>query len=280
MQALAALGMLLLQAALISWLLFEQRRRHRAEVIARNTMEELRQVNRMATAGELSASIAHEVNQPLAGIVANANAGMRWLAAATPDLARAAFKQIVAAGHHASDVIPSVRALFKRDIEKRAPLDINQVIRNVVSLERLEFEKHDVSLRLELSERLPQVTGDRVQLLQVILNLVRNAMEATQGSSTRVLYVTSRVDESGGVLVSIEDSGIGIDEHAMKRIFDPLFTTKSGGLGIGLSICRSIIESHHGRLWATSTVGQGSVFYFTLPRYGPGDGWHKPEGTS
>ena len=276
---LVTFAAVLAQGALIFWLLYERRRRHVAEAARRETMSDLAQVNRIATAGELSASIAHEVNQPLAGIVANANAGMRWLAAATPDIARAnaAFKQIVAAGHHASDVIASVRALFKRDIEKRVPLDINQLIHNAVTLERLEFEKHDIPLRLELSEWLPQVTGDRVQLLQVILNLVRNAIEAMEGSSTRVLYIASQVDESSGVLVSIEDSGIGIDEQAMKHIFDSLFTTKSRGFGIGLSICRSIIDSHHGRLWATSTVGKGSVFYFKLPKYAPGDGWQKLE---
>jgi signal transduction histidine kinase len=263
------------QGALISWLLFERRRRRMAEAAARQTMSELLHVNRMATAGELSASIAHEVNQPLAGMVANANAGIRWLAAATPniDRAEAAFRQIVAAGHHAGDVITSVRGLFKRGAEERCDVQINQLIRNALSLERIAMERRQVSARLELAETLPDILGNRVQLLQVVLNLISNAIESMASSDTRILRITSRVNETGDILVAIEDSGVGIDQQTIVRIFDPLFTTKREGLGIGLSICRSIVENHDGRLWVTSTVGQGSIFFIKLPRFKAGDGW-------
>lgn len=268
---------ILFQAALIAWLLFERHRRHRAEIVMRDTMSSLAHVNRTATAGELTASIAHEVNQPLAGIVANANAGIRWLAAATPDIGRAeaAFKHIVAAGHHASDVIATVRGLFKPRAEERVDVQINDLIRNALSLERIEMEKRQVSLRLDLAEGLPDVLGDRVQLLQVMLNLIRNAIEAMSTDRPRILDVKSQVDESGDILVSVEDSGMGIDKKDLSRVFEPLFTTKQQGLGIGLSICKSIVESHHGRLRVSSEIGRGSTFYVKLPRYKAGDGWSK-----
>jgi signal transduction histidine kinase len=278
-QIVAVFAAILTQAAMISWLLYERRRRRVAEATTRQTMSDLLHVNRIATASELSASIAHEVNQPLMGIVANAYAGIRWLTATTPDLgsAEAAFRQIVAAGHRASDVIASVRALFKRDTEKRVAVQINQLIRNAVSLERRDIERHHVLLTLELNEWLPEILGDQVQLLQVILNLIRNAIDAVDSARTRTLRIKSERDESGDILVSVEDSGTGIDQQNVGRVFDPLFTTKSQGMGIGLSICRSIIESHDGRIWVTSTVGQGSTFFIKLPRYMAGDGWQQVE---
>jgi signal transduction histidine kinase len=278
-QQILLVGLIIfVQAALISWLLFERHRRLHAEVRARDMMFDLLHLNRMATAGELSASIAHEVNQPLAGMVANASAGIRWLGAATPDIGRAeaAFKQIVAAGHHAGDVIASVRALFKRGAEERVDVQINQLIRNAISLERVVIERREVLLRLDLAEPLPDVLGDRVQLLQVMLNLIRNAIEAMTANRPRILRIKSQVDESGDVVVSVEDSGMGIDRQDLTRVFDPLFTTKQQGLGIGLSICKTIIEGHHGRLWVTSAVGEGSTFYVNLPRYKPGNGWSGP----
>jgi signal transduction histidine kinase len=278
-QILAIVAAIVLQAALIMWLLYEHRQRRIAEATTRQTMSDLLHLNRVATAGELSASIAHEVNQPLAGIVANANAGARWLAAPTPDIGRAAaaFKQIIAAGHHASDVIASVRALFKRGTEQRVDIQINQLIRNALSLERMEFERRQVSLRLELAESLPDIFCDRVQLLQVILNLIRNAIEAMPADRARILRIRSEADESGDVLVSVVDSGTGIDKQDLARIFDPLFTTKQQGLGIGLSICKTIVENHHGHLWVTSAIGEGSTFYVKLPRFKATDGWHLAE---
>jgi signal transduction histidine kinase len=279
-QILAILAALLLQATVITWLLYERRRRRLAEATTRQTMSDLLHANRMATAGQLSASIAHEVNQPLTGIVANANAGVRWLAAGTPNIERAqmALKQIIAAGHHASDVITSVRSLFKRGAEEGVDVQINQLIRNALSLERIVMERQQISLQLELAKSLPVIFGDRVQLLQVILNLISNAIEAMASSSTRMLRITSREDEGGDILVSIEDTGVGIDKQTVARIFDSLFTTKREGLGMGLSICRSIVENHDGRLWVTSTVGQGSSFSIKLPRYKAGDGPGKSEG--
>jgi signal transduction histidine kinase len=277
-QIVAGLAAILAQAALIGWLLYERRRRRFAEVAARQTKSDLEHVDRMATAAQLSASIAHEVNQPLAGMVSHANAGIRWLTATTPDLGRveASLKQIVAAGHHAGDVIASVRALFKRGAEERVDVQINQLIRDALSLERIELERWQVSLRLQLAEQLPDVIGDRVQLLQVILNLIRNAIEAMAVDGQRTLGIRSQIDGAGDVLVSVEDSGTGIDKQNLDRIFDSLFTTKQQGMGMGLSICKSIIESHHGRLWAMSAMGEGSTFFIKLPRYKAGDGWRSP----
>jgi C4-dicarboxylate-specific signal transduction histidine kinase len=267
-QILFAGAAILLQAGLIAWLLLERHRRQRAEIAVRDTMSNLAHVNRAATAGELTASIAHEVNQPLAAMVANANAGARWLAADTPDIgeAEAAFKRIIAAGHHAGDVVATVRSLFKQRAEERVNVKINDLIHNALSLERIELQKRQVSLRLDLAQGLPDVLGDRVQLLQVILNLIRNAIEAMSAGRRCILGVKSQVDGSGDVLVSVEDSGTGIDKDNLTRIFEPLFTTKQQGLGIGLSICKSIIESHVGDLSVTSVAGEGSTFYIKLPR--------------
>ncbi|HMA70549.1 MAG TPA: ATP-binding protein [Xanthobacteraceae bacterium] len=278
-QVVVVLVAILGQAALISWLLYERRRRRVAEATTRQTMSELSHVNRVATASELSASIAHELSQPLTGIVSNANAGIRWLTATTPNLGRVevTLKQIVAAGHHAGEVIASMRALFKRSTEERLPLQITELIDKAILLEQRDIQSHRVSLTLERSEWLPEILGDRVQLLQVILNLIRNAIEAMSPDHARTLHIKSELDESGYVLVSVEDSGTGIDQQNLARIFDPLFTTKPQGLGIGLSICRSIIESHDGRLWATSKTGKGSTLFIKLPRYKAADGWQQVE---
>jgi signal transduction histidine kinase len=187
--------------------------------------------------------------------------------------AEAAFKRIIAAGHHAGDVVATVRSLFKQRAEQRVNVKINDLIHNALSLERIEMERRQVSLRLDLAQGLPDVLGDRVQLLQVILNLIRNAVEAMSTDRRCILGVKSQVDESGDVLVSVEDSGTGIDKQNLTRIFEPLFTTKQQGLGIGLSICKSIIESHQGQLSVTSVVGEGTTFYIKLPRFRAGDGW-------
>ena len=222
--------------------------------------------NAMATAGELSASIAHEVNQPLTGIVTRANAGLRWLSAEKPDIgkARDALSQIVAAGHRASEVLVSVRAMFKKETVEEVPVNINDLIATVLRLVRPDLERHRVRLDLQLSERLPRVLGNPVQLQQVILNLVMNAVESVGVAEVRWLSVKSEPDESG-VHVSVEDSGTGIDPANVKRVFDPLFTTKIRGMGMGLSICRSIIENHHGRIWVTAAPVKGSIFQFVVP---------------
>jgi C4-dicarboxylate-specific signal transduction histidine kinase len=260
-------GALLAQAALICWLIFEHRRRHLAEIQSRNAMTELTYMNRSAAAGQLSASIAHEVLQPLTGITTRASAGLRWLRAETPNLekAGAAFEQIVIAGHRASDIVTSVRAMFRKDTSERLPVDINEIIRAVLAIVRIDLQKNDVALQTQLDERISVVEGNNVQLQQVVLNLVMNAIEAMQSVRHRVLKVKSEQSKPDIVHVSIEDTGAGIDPSNLNRVFSPLFTTKERGMGMGLSICHSIIESHNGRIWVSPGVTGGSIFEFELP---------------
>jgi PAS domain S-box-containing protein len=230
---------------------------------------ELARVTRLTALGELTASIAHEVNQPLAAVVANAEACLRWLKREIPDLDAAcrSVEWIIDDGNRASEVIRRVRALAnKTDIEK-APLDINDVTREVIALVQRELSSHQVSLRMELAPALPRILGDRVQLQQVIINLVMNGIEAMRSVTDRPpeLVILSRQDESQQVLLSVTDCGIGISTENADRLFNPFFTTKSGGMGMGLSICRSIIEAHEGRLWATANLPHGATFQFALP---------------
>jgi signal transduction histidine kinase len=266
-QILAVGVAILLQAAFIIWLLHERRYRRRAEAIARDTMSELTHVNRFAAAGELSASIAHEINQPITGIVARAGAARRWLTREKPEIdkAQAALDQIERAGLHASEIIQNIRTVFKRDTHDKVPVDLNRTILAVVALGRHEIQKYQIELRTELDERLPSVTANEVQLQQVILNLLTNAIEAMHFAQPRMLRIRSRLSKPDMVHVSIEDTGIGIDPSECGRIFKPLFTTKATGMGMGLSICRSIIESHGGRIWVSQGVDRGSVFQFELP---------------
>jgi len=257
------------QTVLIIGLFYERRRRRTAEALSRDAIGKLAHMNRVATAGELSASIAHEINQPLAAMVANANAGLRFLGRATPDLdeARDTLKRIVRDGLRAGQVIGSVRAMFKKDGGETSPVDLNEVIQDVLRPVRGELQAKGIVVQTGLTRPLPLVLGHSGQLQQVILNLARNAAEAMDGLSgrTRLLRVESAIYDSGNVLVAVEDSGTGIDPNDVDRIFDSFFTTKPQGMGMGLSICRSIIESHGGRLWAASKVGRGSVFTVLLP---------------
>jgi C4-dicarboxylate-specific signal transduction histidine kinase len=218
-------------------------------------------------AGQLSASLTHEVSQPLAGIVTRAGAALRWIRAEKPNLERAeaALEGIVAAGHRASDIITSVRAMFKKDAPQKASTDINQVIRTVLSIVRVELQKHGVELQTRFDEHLPTVQGDKVQLQQVLLNLVMNAIESMHAVQPRVLKIQTEQTGAGLVHVSIEDTGTGIDASNLDRMFKPLFTTKANGMGMGLSICHSIIESHDGRIWASPAVNRGAIFQFELP---------------
>jgi signal transduction histidine kinase len=266
-QILLICAALLAQAALIGWLIYEHRRRHQAEILARNSMSELTHMNRLATAGELSASIAHEVNQPLTGITTRANAALHWLASETPniDRARAALSQIVTAGHRASDIITSIRAMFKKDTNERVPIDVNQLITSVLAIVRVDLLRNRVEVYTELDEPAPTVVGDKVQLQQVILNLVMNASEAMHSVRPRVLKVKSEQRKPNIVHVSIEDNGTGVDPANLDRIFKPLFTTKERGMGVGLSICHSIIQNHDGRIWVSPAAGRGSIFQFELP---------------
>jgi C4-dicarboxylate-specific signal transduction histidine kinase len=228
----------------------------------------LAHVNRITTTGQLAASIAHEVNQPLAAVVANAEACLRWLGRGTPDLeaARRSVEWIIDDGNRASEVIRRVRALAnKADIEK-VPLDINDVVRETIALVQRELIGQQASLRTELAPTLSIILADRVQLQQVIINLMMNGIEAMQSVTgrRRELVIQSAQDETQ-LLVGVTDCGVGISVEDADRLFNPFFTTKSGGMGMGLSICRSIIEAHGGRLWATANVSHGTTFQFTLP---------------
>ena len=230
---------------------------------------ELAHVNRVTTMGQLAASIAHEVNQPLAGVIANAEACLRWLDRGTPDLAaaRRSVEWIIDDGNRASEVTQRIRALTNKTSLEKAPLDINDVIREIIAVVRRELISHQVSLRMELASALPAVLGDRVQLQQVIINLVMNGIEAMQPVTDRPheLVVQSRQDQTHQVLVSISDCGVGISAENADRLFNAFFTTKSTGMGMGLSICHSIIEAHDGRLWSSANTPFGATFQFTLP---------------
>jgi PAS domain S-box-containing protein len=230
---------------------------------------ELAHVTRVTTLGEMTASIAHEVNQPLAAVAANAEACLRWLDRATPDLnaARRSVEWIINDNNRASEVIRRVRALAKKAKIERLPLDINDVVKEVNALVHNELVDHQVSLRTEFAYALPMVLGDRVQLQQVIINLVMNGIEAMQSVTDRPreLVIRSLQDEAHQVLVSVTDCGAGISAENAGRLFNAFFTTKSGGMGMGLSICRSIMEAHGGRLWATANLPHGATFHLTLP---------------
>jgi PAS domain S-box-containing protein len=241
-------------------------RRH-AEEVARKAQEELAHAARVATMGELAASIAHEVNQPLSGVVINANACLRWLASQSPNLdeARDALQRIIRDGKRASDVITRVRALSRKSAAERESLDLNDAIRSVVTIIQGELRKNRVVLTLNLAPDLPAVLGDRVQMQQVILNLAINAIEALSGVVGRqreLVIRTEREDEH--VRVSVRDSGSGLAPDAMGRIFDAFYTTKHTGLGMGLSISRSIVESHGGTLSVALNEGPGTTFHFTI----------------
>jgi PAS domain S-box-containing protein len=230
---------------------------------------ELAHVTRVTTLGELAVSIAHEVNQPLAAVVANAEAGLRWLRRETPDVDAAcrSVEWIIDDGNRASEVIRRVRALAKKTSLEKVPLDVNDVVRETIPLVQRELISHQVLLPMELAPALPTILGDRVQLQQVIINLVMNGIEAMQSVTDRPreLVIRSRQDEKQQVLVSVTDCGVGISAENVDRLFNAFFTTKSSGMGMGLSICRSIIEGHGGKLWATANVPHGATFQFTLP---------------
>ncbi len=240
-----------------------------AQDALRATQSKLAHITRLTTMHEVTAAIAHEVNQPLAAIVANGNAALRWLRKTPPEIAEAAanVEQIVGDGHRASGVVASIRGLFKKDEHAKVLLDVNAVIREVLELLHGELRSKRVSVRTKLSRNLPQILADHVQLQQVVLNLVTNAVEAVSDNpvGSRVLNVSSKPGQSEETIIAVEDSGPGIDPKDLNRIFDAFFTTKSQGMGMGLSICRSIVELHGGRLWASTRRPHGSTFYLTLP---------------
>jgi PAS domain S-box-containing protein len=242
---------------------------YQKEVSLREAQTELAHVSRVTTMGELGASIAHEVNQPLAGVVTNANAGLRWLASEVPNLneAREAFRRILRDGNRAGDVMSRMRALFKKARAAKERVNINEAIDEVVILTQSEVRRNRVLLRTEPAADLPPIIGDRVQLQQVVVNLILNAIEAMSAVEERErdLVIRTERGEADEVRVAVQDSGTGLDPSSIDRIFDAFHTTKPGGLGMGLSISRSIVESHGGRLWAVSNDGPGATFHFTLP---------------
>ncbi|MGC2015893.1 MAG: PAS domain S-box protein [Candidatus Acidiferrales bacterium] len=235
------------------------------------TQAELARVSRLTTMGELAASIAHEVNQPLTAVTNNGSACLRLLAnrSLEPEVLRRALEEIVADGTRASAVIARIRGFIKKAPVEKTELDLNEVIQEVLALAGHELHKNQVLVECQLSNTLPLVRTDRIQVQQVLLNLIMNSIEAMTGANNqpRVLVVESRIDESGGVLVAVRDSGAGLGSQA-DRLFTPFFTTKANGMGMGLPISRSLIESHGGRLWATTNSPHGAVFSFTLPAAG------------
>jgi PAS domain S-box-containing protein len=243
--------------------------RKRAEEALRNAQADLTRVARLTTMGELAASIAHEINQPLTGLVTSAHACLRWLANDQPQLddVRRAMERIVRDGHRAGDIIKSLRTLARKSGPEMTQLEINDAIREVLSLIHSELNQHDVSLETALSGGLEPIMGDRVQLQQVILNLIMNGIEAMSAvmRERRMLRISSQIDGAGDLLITVEDSGPGLAPETMDRLFDPFFTTKPEGMGMGLLICRSIVDAHGGHLWASPRSPRGAVFQFTVP---------------
>jgi len=230
---------------------------------------QLAHVNRVTTMGQLAASISHEVMQPISASLSNTQAALHWLSAQPPNLeeARQALGRIAQNGNRARDVIGRIGALIKKAPPRKDALDVNEAIREVIALTHGEVVKNGVSAQTQLAEGLPFVQGDRVQLQQVILNLIINAVEAMSGVSegSRELLIGTGKDASGGVLVTVQDSGPGLNPESVDRLFDAFYTTKPSGMGMGLSICRSIVEAHGGRVWAACNAGPGATVQLTLP---------------
>jgi len=246
----------------------ESLERKHAEKALREAQSDLERVSRVTTMGELTASLAHEVNQPIAAAVTNANTCLRWLALGTPNVeeARAAAMRIVKDGTRAAEIISRVRLLFKKGTPQRELLGVNDILQEMIVLLRSEATRYNVLVRTELAGDLPMVMGDRVQLQQVLMNLMLNGIEAMKDSGgTRELAIKSQRTENEQVLVSVSDTGVGLPLQHADQIFRAFFTTKSQGTGMGLSISRSIVDSHGGRLWAADNSPRGASFCFTLP---------------
>ena len=227
-------------------------------------------MNRMATAGELSASIAHEVNQPIVAVTLMTSAALHWLSMDVPDIqkTRDILSEIESAAHRASEIVAGVQAMFRKNTDERLPVDIKKMILTVLQIVRIECERNRVEVQTDLADELPDVLGDSVQLQQVVLNLVMNAIEAMHSAQSRILRIETRQSGHGMVRVSVGDTGAGIDPSNVGRVFERLFTTKSQGMGLGLAICQSIIQSHDGRIWVSSAPCNGSIFHFELPAAG------------
>ncbi|WMT77029.1 MASE4 domain-containing protein [Bradyrhizobium sp. Ash2021] len=236
---------------------------HRALLAQRREREA-----RLMTGDAVSASIAHEVKQPLGAIITSASAGLNWLDRVDPNLdeARDALRLVVTAGHRADAVIENIRAHFKMGARTRTSLDIDDLIQEALAVVRDKLQTHRVAVQFDPNERLPRITGEQIQLQQVLMNLITNAIDSmVTKNEERVLSIKSEVHHSRYVMVSVEDTGKGLEPGAVDRIFNPMFTTKTHGMGMGLSICRSIIEAHEGQLWVTANEGRGAIFHFTVP---------------
>ncbi|MGA7694648.1 MAG: PAS domain S-box protein [Candidatus Sulfotelmatobacter sp.] len=244
--------------------------RRRMEEALNKARSELAHVSRVTSLGVLTASIAHEINQPLSGIITNAGTCLRMLATDPPQVegARETARRTIRDGNRMSEVITRLRALFSRKELTTESVNLNDAVLDVTALSLMELEKNRVMLRPELADDLPLVTGDRVQLQQVILNLLRNGSDAmsTVEDRPRQLVIRTERDDGDRVRLTVQDAGIGFDPQAADRLFDPFYTTKGDGMGIGLSVSRSRIERHHGRLWATLNDGPGAAFSFSIPR--------------
>jgi PAS domain S-box-containing protein len=240
----------------------------RTEHALRVSRQEIGQAERQTTMSEMTASIAHELNQPLSAIVTSAQAALRWLARAEPNLAeiRNALTRIVDDGRRSGEIISSIRAMFGKDRREKQALKANDLICDVLALVKDQLTSQSVALQLELSDGVPEISADRIQLQQVLLNLFNNALDAMSAvPQRRLLSVKSQVLDPSHILILVEDTGTGIDSKHADRVFDAFFTTKAHGMGMGLAICRSIVETHGGRLWASPASTHGTSFYLTLP---------------
>jgi C4-dicarboxylate-specific signal transduction histidine kinase len=238
-------------------------------------MSELRVTNRRAIAGQLSASIAHEINQPLAAIASNGSAALRWLSRKNPDLneLRSCLEDMVADSHRAAQIVDAVRAMYKKDAQSKSMVDLSELVAETLDLLRTEIVKHDVTVRKIEAEMLPRVFADRVQLQQVLINLIKNAIDAMSGVNNRSRILSIQLELNlGEVIISVEDSGVGLSPTDVDNIFAPFFTTKPQGMGVGLSICQNIVEMHGGRLCVAPGTPHGAVFQFTVPTTNPSAG--------
>jgi PAS domain S-box-containing protein len=255
------------EGTLVSAAVRDVTERKQTEQALRQAQADLTRVNRVTSMGELTASLAHEINQPIAAVITDANTCLRWLSRDQPDVeeARAAASRTVQDGSRASEIVKRLRLLFKKDTLQREPVDLNETIREMLLLLHNEAIQFAVLIRLELAADLPEVMGDRVQLQQVLMNLMTNSIDAMKDvDGTRELTIQSQLGEDGELLISVSDTGVGLPPQQADKIFDSFFTTKTQGTGMGLSISRSIVESHGGRLWAAANSPRGANFYFTL----------------
>ena len=253
--------------------------RKRAEEALRQAQSDLARINRVATMGELTASLAHEISQPISGAITNANVCLRKLGSDKPDLdeVRAGVAKIRRDAQRAAGIVSRIRSQFEKGSANQETVGVSEMIQETVALLRDQAMRHNISIRTELAADLPQIVGDRVQLQQVAMNLIVNSIEAMKDvDGTRELVVQSRRAENEQILVSFSDTGIGLPPQLEEQIFDPFFTTKSHGTGMGLRISRSIVESHGGRLWAVASPGRGATFHLHLPVATPGHGKIQP----